>query len=302
MRTDIRTICSSSLLIKLEEKHNILVAILFIIYLLIATSIYNDYGLPWDELIQRNYGLVTFDYVVHGDDRLLTYRDRDYGPVFEVALVIIEKVGRYNDPLDIILMRHFCTFLLFYINSYFFYLLCKTHFNSWKIGLLGCLFLILSPRIFAHSFYNSKDLTFLSLFVISMYTMLILLKEYSVLKASLHALACAFLIDIRVLGIIVPFFTLFFIGIDLRQSRSIKEKNGIISCLISFSFLLMCFTILFWPTLWERPLGNFIQAFRNMARHRWQGQVLYLGEYIESTELPWHYIPVWMLITIPIYL
>ena len=45
------------------------------------------------------------------------------------------------------------------------------------VGRLGSLFLILSPRIFAHSFYNSKDLAFLSFFIISIYTMVRYLEE-----------------------------------------------------------------------------------------------------------------------------
>ena len=34
----------------------------------------------------------------------------------------------------------------------------KERFNSYFYGVLGALFLFLSPRIFAESFYNQKDI------------------------------------------------------------------------------------------------------------------------------------------------
>ncbi|MGB6286176.1 MAG: hypothetical protein WBG18_17470, partial [Xanthobacteraceae bacterium] len=46
--------------------------------------------------------------------------------------------------------------------------------------------------------------------------------------------------------------------------------------------------------------GNFVQAFMNMAKFRWTGEVRYMGQLVRSTELPWHYIPVWISITTPL--
>jgi hypothetical protein len=58
--------------------------------------------------------------------------------------------------------------------------------------------------------------------------------------------------------------------------------------------------VLFWPYLWENPVRNFINAFGVMNRFPITYNVLYLGTFIKSTEVPWHYIPVWILITTPI--
>jgi hypothetical protein len=59
-------------------------------------------------------------------------------------------------------------------------------------------------------------------------------------------------------------------------------------------------TILFWPFLWENPIGNFILAFQNMSKFRWGGLVLYFGQYILASDVSWHYIPAWMVITTPV--
>ena len=139
-------------------------------------------------------------------------------------------------------MRHLVTFLLFYTSVFFFYRLCKYRFNSWKIGLLGSLFLILSPRIFAHSFYNPKDLPFLSMFIISIYTLVSYLNRKTLPRAAIHALICALLIDIRILGIIVPLFTVIFLFADLLIIKPIKIKNKkIIGSFLLYMALLISF-------------------------------------------------------------
>jgi hypothetical protein len=55
-----------------------------------------------------------------------------------------------------------------------------------------------------------------------------------------------------------------------------------------------------WPFLWSRPLGHFVQAFKNMAQFRWNSEVRYMGAFIRATELPWHYTFTWISITTPL--
>ena len=120
-------------------------------------------------------------------------------------------------------------------------------------------------------------------------------------NAIFHAIVCAFLIDIRILGIIVPIFTYFFLIADLVIKKDLKINGK--KVILSFSvylILLISLTVLFWPTLWTNPLGNLIEAYKWMSSHPWEGQVLYFGSLTKGSDLPWHYIPVWLLMTTPI--
>lgn len=47
--------------------------------------------------------------------------------------------------------------MMFLVGVIFFCLLCRRVFKSWMLAVMGSLFLVLQPRIFAHSFYNSID-------------------------------------------------------------------------------------------------------------------------------------------------
>ena len=269
----------------------------FLAFLVIGLVVFDDYGVSWDEPRSRLNGIVTVKYLVQKDPLLLNYEDRYYGVVFESFLVGVEKALSLTDVRQIYLMRHLLTFLTFYLGVVFFYLLTKNQFKSWKIGLLGCLFLILSPRIFAHSFYNSKDIPFLAMFIVSIYTLFKYLDKKTLKNGLIHALACAVLIDIRIMGILVPFFTIFFIIPDLLNKK--RAKRHLSSFLIYF-ISLFCLTTLFWPILWENPFYHLAMAFKQMSSFPWTTTVLYLGKYIEAKDLPWHYLPVWILISTPI--
>jgi len=290
--------------IKHKNKYKIIACIFFLIFLCIGITIFKDYGISYDERATRGIGGMALRYVVLGDKSLFTYSQRDYGPAFEMLLGVIEVILNLSDnPRAIFLMRHLVTFLLFYTAVFFFYRLAKFIFKSWRIGLLGSLFLILSPRIFADSFYNSKDIPCLSLFIISIYTLIMYLDRKTLAKGFLHALTCAILIDIRIVGVIVPLLTIIFLIADILIIKPTKEdiKKNIIPGLLLYAFYVCLFTILFWPTLWRNPVYNFVDAFKNMSRfNRWDGTVLYFGNYIQAISLPWHYIPVWIGITTPV--
>jgi len=285
----------------IERRYKILVCIFFVVYLFVGISIFKDYGMSWDEPATRTNGIKALKHVLGGDESLFNYKYRYYGTAFEGPLVFIEIILRLTkNSRSVYLMRHLATFLLFYAGAFFFYLLCRHRFGSWKMGLLGSLFLILSPRIFAHSFYNSKDISCMAMFIISIYTLLKFLDKKTFLRALFHALACAILIDIRIVGVLVPFLTLVFLVFGgLFEEDHTKIKSVIRNALVYILFLIL-FTILFWPLLWKTPLYHFKEAFQQMSHYPWNETVLYLGKQVEAYSIPWHYVPVWIAVSTPL--
>jgi hypothetical protein len=283
------------------DHSRIVVLIFFLTLLAVGIGVYRDFGISWDEPFQREYGRAVYDYISSGDLRMFEGPNKYYGPVFEVTLVAIERILGLEDSRDIYMMRHLATFLVFFCGSFFFYKLCTHLFGSWRTGLLGSLFLVLSPRIFAHGFCNSKDLPVLSLFVVSMYTLVIYLDKKTILRGLVHALACALLVDIRLVGTLVPAFTLGFTIFDLtRAGMGPQHRRRAISSLIVYLVTLAALVLVFWPTLWEGPVYHFMKAFEEMRRYPYENTLLYLGRYTWASNLPWHYTSVWMLISTPV--
>jgi len=283
------------------RKSRIIVAVFFAVFLAVGLSIVKDYGVSWDGPLQRMTGLITYNYITEGDQSLFFHRDRFYGMVFELFLVSLEKMFGLNDIRPVYLMRHTVTFLVFYISVIFFYLLCRDHFKDWKKGLLACLFLVLSPRIFAHAFYNSKDLTFLSVFIISVYFMIRYIKNPSSLNAVIHGFVSAVLIDVRILGVMIPAYTFIFLVLRMiLTGQGIKYTMKTCVSFLIYMVSLTFFTVLFWPFLWEDPLKYAVESFKRMSKFPQAVVVLYMGDYIRATDLPWHYIPVWLSVTTPV--
>jgi hypothetical protein len=271
--------------------------------LLLGLVIYKDYGYSWDEEISRQQnGLANYVFLTHGDHSLLCQSgEKHHGPAFEIALFFLEKGLRLEDTRSIYFMRHCVTFLLFFAAAVVFYRLLRQRFASRLVGLAGAAFLVLSPRIFADAFYNSKDAAFLSLYVFSLATLTRFLKKPATHTAAWHALSCGFLIDVRILGLVVPFLTLTLLPATwYARSRRGEAVIPPWRSLGWFAGLTAVFVVLFWPNLWTNPPGNFLEAFNQMRRYPWTGAVFYRGEEIPATQLPWHYVPCWIVITTPV--
>lgn len=274
----------------------------FVGLLLVGVLLSRDYGVSWDEPEHRSAGALTWDYIFEGDQAYRQAFMNTYGQVFEVALTGLEKAfGLTGDPRAAFLMRHMVTFLVFYIGVVFLFLLCLRRFRSWRLGLLGSFILVLSPRIFADSFYNLKDIAPLSLYIVAFYTLLMLLEKRSVLWVVLHALACGTLVSVRIVGIAVPAITVLFMVIDLFVGADVRQgRRRIALNLLSYLALWMVFTVLLWPTLWTAPLRSFTGAVGVMAHFPYTRPILYLGNYLSVRQIAWHYIPVWIAVSTPV--
>lgn len=297
----------------LLKKPRIFVLIFFLVYLTIGVSIYKDYGISWDEPTHREIASVTAKYLAsflipgfHFQEfvsalPLAEYSASQYGVIFDLPMYVADVLLGYNGAMpEAYYMRHLCTFLLFYVSMVFFYLIVRNRFESWALGLTACFFLILSPRIFAESFYG-KDIVFLSLFIISIYFFIRYLNRKTLVSSVLFALATALVVDQRITGIFIPFLAVFITGIDvMKTDRTFNNLYKRLLPLFMYLISFLLFMILFWPYLWENPVRNFINAFGVMNRFPISYYVLYLGTFIKSTEVPWHYIPLWILITTPI--
>ena len=286
------------------------VGLFFLVMLLIGASLFRDYGISWDEPTQRITGAVTVKYVAsiltggladgsleHIPD-LKEYRDRDYGVAFEAPAFALEKLLALKDSREIFMFRHLLNFLVFLGGVYAAYRLACRRFRDWRIGLLAASFLVLTPRFFAESFYNSKDIVFMAAFAIAMNAMIEFSIRPDIKTALLYAFATAFAIDVRIMAVIFPVAS---VAVCLVKASG-KESPGPGGVGLTGSYLVATavLVVAMWPWLWGNPPGRFLQALANMSRFRWHGEVLYMGEFVRSAELPWHYPLVWISITTPL--
>jgi len=155
----------------------------FLAFLVLGCWVLDDYGISWDESIQRRHGRVSIDYAAEKlgfDDHLPLepswhledYQWSNYGMVYQITANLLEqKLGYEDSPYLYYKLRHYLCFV--WLATIFFYRGLRIRFpdRAWY-PLLGTLALILSPRIFAHGFFNPKDHILLAFYVISTTTLL----------------------------------------------------------------------------------------------------------------------------------
>lgn len=285
----------------LEKNYPIVVSLFFSCYLLIGVMVFRDYGAGLDMYHARITGGLSLSYAL-GSDELLKQVIKYNGPAFEIFLIGVERaLGIGNNLVELVNMRHLTTFIFFVGGMFVFYHICLNRFKSWKWALLGTAFLGLHPRIFAHAFFNSKDIPFLVAMTLSTLTCIWFIKKRSLKAALIHGALCGFAIAIRAMGIIVPVITCICVFFDkFCVQKDNRERGNDILTVLTYTFSVLGFTILFWPLLWRNGPAHFIEALRWMATVGLNIKTLYFGELIKVSDLPWHYNLVMIAITTPI--
>jgi len=265
--------------------------------LAIGTKVYSDYGIAWDETYSRKTGLISYNYVFHNDNSLKTFKDKDYGVAFELPLIVAEKLLALDDSRDIFLMRHLFTHLFYLVGTVGLYILLYILFESPFLALTGTIMLLCNPLIYSHSFFNSKDIPLMSLFIICALSFVIAIKKQRVVYFILFGFLCGLLTNLRVIGILFFGLTTVIAAIDFLIN---KQKTKILLCYVGFALAFTITLISSWPYLWDAPIQNLMTVIKNMSKFRWDRDVLFLGTFYKSNNLPWTYIPTWIGITTPL--
>jgi hypothetical protein len=284
------------MVIKFVEKNkNIIVAVVFAFMFMVGLAVYKDYGISWDEPIQRKYGEDVYNYVFGKGDHLLKNKDRFYGPTFEFVLLVGEKSFGLTDLKEIYHFRHIVTFAFFVVGAYFLYLVTREILGDWKLGLMASVMFSLTPRIFAHAFYNSKDIPFMCSLIVVVYFILRFKKSMNVSNAVLLGIAMGISTTIRLMGM----FSIVLLIIFLVDRVFKMDWKVLLLRLVIVFVVYAVVTLVLWPTLWQNPVENFMQAVEQMAKYPQSTSMYLYGEKIKSTDVPWHYTLSWMLATIP---
>jgi len=305
--------------IKLLSNKNFLSFILFSSILLCGIFSFKDYGISLDEKWHRDNGLFYYEYaknffegpnssVTNNAEKVINESIKAGGAIVGVPSlqpVIFDLISEFfieklniKSSKDIYQFRHLLNFIFYFIGLYFFYKLISRRYKSYIYPLIGVLFLFLSPRFFAESFYNQKDIFFLSLTIINMYTGIIFIKNPNFKSTLVFSLSSALAFDTRIMGVISIFIiiSIFFLK-SLRNTELLKRNLKFIIYFLTITFFLI---ILFWPYIWADPINNLLFAFSKLLSGNFSITSLYLGEFILSKNAPWHYPIVWIGITSPV--
>jgi len=273
---------------------------IFLILLITGLMIYPNYGVSTDELGQTGIGMESYKYVFEGDTSLQTYADRDHGVGFELPILIIAKQLNITDNRDLFLLRHVFTHIFFLICMLTGYFLTYKLFKNQFIACASFIMLVMDPRLYGHSFFNSKDIPSMAALVLILSAAYWAFEYRKPLQYLLLGAACGYAMSIRLMNMMVVPPLLFFAFLDVAgnlRNADLRKKYivGFIMLIVG-CWLSICIS---WPLLWHHPVHNLVESYHTLARFRWQGMVLLAGTLYDASALPWSYIPTWFFVTVP---
>jgi len=296
-----------------------LVFLFFAFYFFIGLNIYRDYGISIDEPFHRSVGYFWYIWInenlfnnfqlselknkfitMEWSRSLVSGKFHQYAAFFDIIAAFLEEKFKITNTADAYYQKHLLNFCVFFISSFFFFLLVKEKFKNSILAVIATCIYISSPRIFAESFYNNKDIIFMAISVLVIYFTLKSFKEPSYTNTIILVFLCAVATQIRILGIFFFILYIFFFIISSLEEKKYFNKNIKFLLLFFFSYIFLNYT--FWPYLWNNPINNFYFSLKTFSHFTLRGyaDLLFMGKYISINNLPWSYIPIWIIATTPI--
>ena len=287
---------------------------IFLLYLL-GIQLSEDYGISWDENVRRIGAkshakeVCQFFGIKHDIfQNIPSVKENNhswtgpYGMIYEFPALIGEAIIGSNNTKAIFELRHKIIFTFHFIGILAFFLLAKEIFKSTKKSLFATFIYSMHPRIFAHSFFNPKDIIFLALVSISLFLISKYFNSKNIKWLIYSSVFIGFSMSSRIVGIYLPF--LFAATIILK---SVFYEHGKIntytqSTLKCISILLVSFITMFvvTPYYWNNTIPHFIETFEMAKNFPWLNNVFFFGKNTPAPELPWYYLIVSFLITTPL--
>ena len=263
-----------------------------------GVAVLDDYGVAWDERAQRQLAILNADYVLGDSDALPKNHNRYYGIAVEMPLLLAERGLGLRDSRDIHLMRHLLTHLFFILGAFFCGLLAYRMFGSRGLAMLAMLMFLLHPRLYAHSFFNSKDIPFAVMFMIALHLTHRAFCRETIGAFALCGLAVGLACNLRVFGLLLPPVVLAMRALDLWCAGDEAERRRILASAGAFVAAALATMYVLAPYYWANPL-RFVEGLQVLSQHPSLMSNLFQGEEFRADEVPPHFIPTWFAITAP---
>ena len=279
--------------------HSVLLALT--VLAVVGLAVLDDYGVAWDETMQRRIAQAAVNYMLGDTETLLApvhANTRYYGVVFEVPLVLVERLLGLTDSRAIYLSRHLLTHLCFLAGGGGAAWLASRLFGSRWLALLALGLFVLHPRLYAHSFVNTKDIPFLVAFLGCLALIHRAWQRGGVGAYALCGVGVGVATNLRIMGggLFVAVMVMRVVDWVRAGSRAERRQVGRTLGVFGLAGVLTLYAVS--PHLWSNPL-EVVETFTVFSQYPHMGSRLFQGEVVHWPAIPAHYIPTWLAITTP---
>jgi tetratricopeptide (TPR) repeat protein len=251
-------------------------------------------------------------YFTFGDDESCLNTPKTnlkyYGQSVDNFTALVNRVFKIENEF---LTRHFTGAVFFWLLILFSGLLAQKISGSWLVAVFTLMALVFMPRLAGQAFGNLKDIPFATGYMAGLYLIIRFLKELprpTWKTTVLLGLAIAFTVSVRAGGFILFAYLglsiiIYFVlkPFYLKQIVSTKPVfvrllgQGIVILLIGYFA-----GLLFWPYALQNVLIHPVESLGVMEHYKVSIRQVFEGKLLWSTQLPWYYLPKWILISTPV--
>ena len=276
------------------------------LFLIAGLAVLDDYGITGDEITRAQRAAGVWAFLAGANDAFASAQEGNilpsnvwiYGPSFELALLFVERSFGIEGSRSAYLSQHLLIHLSFLTGGLFVYLLARRLSGNSLVSLLAMLIFLLHPRLYAHSFFNGKDIPFLVAFVVALYLAHRAFRRDTLLTFVPLGAAAGALINLRVMGLVlfaaIPALRAldFVFASGWAERKRILLTTGVFVAAAGLAF----FTLL--PYLWADPVGRAVEWWTTLSDHPYKPREFFRGLLGRSVEFP-EYASVWFSITTP---
>ncbi|MBN1819824.1 MAG: hypothetical protein JXR31_08630 [Prolixibacteraceae bacterium] len=265
-----------------------------------------------DEILHYNQAKKVLSwYLTSGEDKSCLETPKTnlkyYGQMPDNLSALINKIFSIKNEYQ---TRHYLGFVFSFLLVLITGLIAFEISENYFIAILSMILLFISPRPIGQAFGNLKDIPFAMGYA---WCILLIIKLFKAMPSPgwkntlLLGLAIAFTNSVRIGGMIFfPYIGLFLLTWVLvfrnKSKEIINDLNwwgkiilkGIVVLLTGYFA-----GLLFWPFGLINPVKNPLEALSVMEHYKISIKQIFEGIQAWSTNLPWYYLPKWLLISIP---
>jgi hypothetical protein len=282
---------------------------LFVIAAVLVIVTFTDYGVTWDEDVHTWYGIFVLDYYLSWfrDLRSLQWGDLyNYGAAFDLTAAALNHLS----PFGTYETRHLLNGLVGALGLVGVWKLGRALAGP-RAGFIAALFLVLTPNYYGQMFNNPKDVPFAVGMVWAVYYLVRLvpmLPRPSLALAAKFGLAAGLALGVRVgglllfcyLGLLVALFVVWR-GFETRRLRTTIADAWTSFWRVLLPALVVAYPVmlLFWPWAQQAPFSNPLKTLAYFSHEIFPFRTLFAGRYFPATDLPWAYLPTYIVLALP---
>lgn len=289
--------------------------VLFLILSIIVGLTVGDYGMTWDEHFRFGGGdskLAYYKELFSGENP--SPQKDNYPGLFDLPLAIAHDLfpewGTRSQKGHI---WSLCFGLLGLLAVW----RATARLGGERAGFWALLLLVSVPRYYGHMFFNPKDIPLAATYMLGVWALIALFQKMPkvpCVNIIWVGLTGGLSMSTRIAGFLILVYFGLFVGVylvakyaPLLGGNSAKARiKELVRELISWGLrgafagcVALIPLVIFWPALHYSPISRAEATVGSVQNYGWGGWVLMQGQFFDATNLPFYYVPYWLLRTIP---